>query len=219
MNTGHASHCGRRSVLFAAGINVLAIGTALFACCGLGVSALVAVPEVLSLLLPVTLGQMTTVFFIILVIIELCLLRSFRWRVIAQMGVALVFGWIVDFYGLTIGFDRLPVKLLWQQLLVTILAVIFTSLGVFMMVRADLVLNPPDGAVHVIAQKVGMAFGTTKFLFDLLMIVVAIALSLLFLRHIAAIGLGTALAVLLVGELISVWEKLFGPRRPASEAS
>lgn len=134
MNTGHASHWGRRSVLFAVGINVLAIGTALFACCGLGVSALVAVPEVLSLLLPVTLGQMTTVFFIILVIIELCLLRSFRWRVIAQMGVALVFGWIVDFYGLTI-------------------------------------------------------------------------------------GLGTALAVLLVGELISVWEKLFGPRRPASEAS
>jgi uncharacterized membrane protein YczE len=201
--------------LFAAGINVLALGTALFACCSLGVSALVAIPEVLSLFLPVTLGQATTVFFIILVIIELCLLRSFRWRVVAQMGVALVFGWIVDFYGLTIGLNHLVLKVFWEQLLVTLLAVTFTSLGVFMMVRANLVLNPPDGAVHVIAQKVGMAFGKTKFIFDVLMIILAIALSLLFLGHITAIGFGTALAVLLVGHLISIWEKLFESQRSA----
>jgi uncharacterized membrane protein YczE len=199
--------------LFALGINVLALGTALFACCSLGVSALVAIPEVLSLFLPVTLGQATTVFFIILVIIELCMLRSFRWRVVAQMGVALIFGWVVDFYGLTIGLNHLVLKVFWEQLLFTLLAVTFTSLGVFMMVRANLVLNPPDGAVHVIAQKAGMAFGKTKFIFDLLMIILAIALSLLFLGQITAIGLGTALAVLLVGHLISIWEKLFESKR------
>jgi uncharacterized membrane protein YczE len=150
-----------------------------------------------------------------LVIIELCLLRSFRWRVVAQMGVALVFGWIVDFYGLTIGLNHLVLKVFWEQLLVTLLAVTFTSLGVFMMVRANLVLNPPDGAVHVIAQKVGMAFGKTKFIFDVLMISLAIALSLLFLGHITAIGFGTALAVLLVSHLISIWEKLFESQRSA----
>ncbi|MCH4160266.1 MAG: DUF6198 family protein [Bifidobacterium sp.] len=215
MTTRHLPQWARRSTLFAAGINVLALGTALFACCSLGVSALVAIPEVLSLFLPVTLGQATTVFFIILVIIELCLLRSFRWRVVAQMGVALVFGWIVDFYGLTIGLNHLVLKVFWEQLLVTLLAVTFTSLGVFMMVRANLVLNPPDGAVHVIAQKVGMAFGKTKFIFDVLMIILAIALSLLFLGHITAIGFGTALAVLLVGHLISIWEKLFESQRSA----
>ena len=213
MKTRHLPQWARRSALFALGINVLALGTALFACCSLGVSALVAIPEVLSLFLPVTLGQATTVFFIILVIIELCLLRSFRWRVVAQMGVALIFGWVVDFYGLTIGLNHLVLKVFWEQLLFTFLAVTFTSLGVFMMVRANLVLNPPDGAVHVIAQKAGMAFGKTKFIFDLLMIILAIALSLLFLGQITAIGLGTALAVLLVGHLISIWEKLFESKR------
>ncbi|WP_057737481.1 hypothetical protein [Liquorilactobacillus uvarum] len=69
-----------RPILYIGGLNVLALGTVLFTCGKLGVSALVSVPQVLSLFLPVTLGQATTLTFVIFVLIELCLLHKIEWQ-------------------------------------------------------------------------------------------------------------------------------------------
>lgn len=77
-----------------------------------------------------------------------------------------------------------------------------------MMVKADFVLIPPDGVVNVVSAKLRVTFGKIKLRFDLT-IIISIILSLIFLKHIAAIGIGTVLAVLLVGQLINFWEYLF----------
>lgn len=198
-----------RPLLYIIGLNTLALGTVLFACGKLGVSALVSVPQVLSLFLPVTLGQATTAVFVVLVALELILLRKLKWQVIAQLVLAFVFGWIVDFYGLSVGLEKIGLHMLWEQIAVTFLAIVFTSLGIFMMVKADFVLIPPDGVVNVISTKVQKQFGKIKLRFDLTMIIISIILSLTFLKHIAAIGVGTILAVLFVGQLINLWEYLF----------
>lgn len=199
----------RRSLLYIVGLNTLALGTVLFACGKLGVSALVSVPQVLSLFLPITLGEATTIIFVILVAFELLMLRKWQWQVVAQLALAFIFGWIVDFYGLRVGLEKISLTMLWEQVLVTCLAIVFTSLGIFMIVKADFVLIPPDGVVNVVSAKLRVTFGKIKLRFDLTMIIISIILSLIFLKHIAAIGIGTVLAVLLVGQLINFWEYLF----------
>ncbi|MEJ6400897.1 DUF6198 family protein [Nicoliella lavandulae] len=151
----------------------------------------------------------TTIFFIVLVAVELGILRKFRFEIIAQLLLAFVFGWIVDFYGLKVGLDRMVLSNVWEQLLVTLLAIICTSLGIFMMVKADFVLIPADGLVNVVSSQLKAQFGKVKFGFDLTMIVISLILSLTFVHHIVAIGIGTVLAVLLVGQLIRLWEYLF----------
>ncbi|MGB4823721.1 MAG: DUF6198 family protein [Leuconostoc mesenteroides] len=200
-------------IIYIVGLNVLALGTVLFACGKLGVSALVSVPQVLSLFLPFTLGQATTLIFVILVIFELVLLRKIKFQILAQLLLAFVFGWIVDFYGLKIGIEKITINSLWVQIPVTCLAIIFTAVGIFMMVQANFVLIPPDDVVSVLSVKLNTQFGKMKLRFDLTMICVAIVLSLIFLQRITAIGIGTVLAVLFVGRLINLLEYLFITRR------
>lgn len=200
-----------RLLLYIAGLNILALGTVLFTCGKLGgVSALVSVPQVLSLFLPITLGQATTLIFIVFVLIELFLLHKIEWQIVFQLLVAIVFGWIVDFYGLRIGLTSVVLPVWWEQILVTLLAIVFTSVGVFMMIKANFILNPPDGVVNVICTKLSATFGSAKLGFDLTMIIISICLSLIFSSHITAIGSGTLLAVLLVGPLVNFWEYFFG---------
>ncbi|MFT8669509.1 MAG: hypothetical protein ABF778_07180, partial [Liquorilactobacillus hordei] len=69
--------------------------------------------------------------------------------------------------------NTLNVQALWEQILVTLLAIIFTSLGVFMMVKANFILNPPDGIINVFCKKLKYLFGKTKFGFDLTMIIIS----------------------------------------------
>ena len=129
-----------RIILYIIGLNVLALGTTLFACGKLGVSSLVSVPQTLSFILNTTL-----------------------------------------------------------------LAILCTALGIFMMVKASFVLIPADGFVNVISDKFNKPFGQMKFCFDASMIVITIILGLVFLHHITSIGIGTVLAVLFVGQLINLF--------------
>ncbi|MHA8138189.1 YczE/YyaS/YitT family protein [Lactobacillaceae bacterium Scapto_B20] len=197
-----------RPVLYLIGLNVLALGTVLFTAGKLGVSSLVSVPQVLSMILPITLGQATTAFFILLVAIELIMLRKIKLQIVAQLLLAFVFGWIVDFYGIRVGLERMALQNIWEQLLITLLAIICTSVGIFLMVKAEFVLIPPDGVVNLVSSKLKASFGKTKFSFDLTMVILSVAISLTFIHHIEAIGIGTVLAVLLVGQLIRLWEHL-----------
>lgn len=198
----------KRSLIYILGLNILALGTVLFSCGKLGVSALVSVPQVLSLFLPITLGQATTFIFLVLVVFELILLKELKWQVIAQFGLSFIFGWIVDFYGLQVGLEKITLNTVLLQIIVTSIAIIFTALGIFMMVQANFILIPPDGVVNVISLKLNRQFGKIKLYFDLTMIVISIVLSLIFIRRIAAIGIGTIMAVLLVGRFINLFENL-----------
>ncbi|MDF7627330.1 DUF6198 family protein [Lactobacillaceae bacterium L1_55_11] len=193
-------------ILFVVGLNVLSLGTVVFTTAKLGVSALVSLPLVLSHILPLTLGQATSLIFVIYVSLEIILQKSFRLKTLLQLILAFAFGWLVDFYGLTVGLERLHVSQFGPQIMLTLLAILLTALGIFMMVQADFVLIPPDGLVNVLSQKTGHSFGQTKFLFDATMIMLSLALGLTFLHRPEGIGIGTLLAVLMVGQLIRLFD-------------
>ena len=204
-----------RVILYIIGLNVLALGTTLFACGKLGVSSLVSVPQTLSFIIHTTLGHATTIFFIILVLIQLIIVRRFELKIVLQLVLAFVFGWLVDFYGLTVGLKRIPLNGYAERIPVTLLAILCTALGIFMMVKAAFVLIPADGFVNVISEKLHKPFGQMKFCFDASMIVITIILGLVFLHHITSIGIGTVLAVLFVGQLINLFNYIVDKTKKA----
>lgn len=204
-----------RIILYIIGLNVLALGTTLFACGKLGVSSLVSVPQTLSFIIHTTLGHATTMFFIVLVLIQLIIVRRFELKIVLQLVLAFVFGWLVDFYGLTVGLKRIPLHGYAERIPVTLLAILCTALGIFMMVKAAFVLIPADGFVNVISEKLHKPFGQMKFCFDASMIVITIILGLVFLHHITSIGIGTVLAVLFVGQLINLFNYIVDKAKKA----
>ncbi len=68
-----------------------------------------------------------------------------------------------------------------------------------MTVNMNLVPNPPDGLTDLIGKKLNKDFGFAKNIFDSISIVMTIIICLVFSDHIIGIGVGTLIAVLMIG--------------------
>lgn len=195
-------------LIYFTGLNILSLGTVFFTVCHLGASPLVSLPLAISTILPITLGQSTTSLFAFFVLVQLTLKKKLEWKIISQFIVAFLFGNIVDFYNTSIGLKHLVLTSIDFKILMLLLANILTAIGVVIMIRANFVLNPPDGLVNTLSKKTHNSFGKTKVLFDLTMILSTLALSILFIGNVSIIGIGTLVAVILVGNLVSLCNKV-----------
>lgn len=191
----------KRIIVYVAGILILALGTVLFTRSHLGVSAIVSVPYTLSLVSPITLGMCTTIVYSSFVIVSLILYREVKLKVILQLPFSFVFGLVIDMYNhfLTVDPASIPGKII-----CLVLAVVFTAIGIAMMVKADFIVNPPDGIVQAISKVTGKPFGTAKWICDLAMVIFAGIVGLIAEGKIVGIGFGTILAVFTIGNLIKL---------------
>ena len=89
------------------------------------------------------------------------------------------------------------------------LAILVTGVGVSMTVNMRLVPNPGDGIVQAIADLMGRDQGFAKNCFDLVCVALTVILSLVMLGKVAAVGLGTVLAMVGVGRAISLVNHFF----------
>ncbi|MDC2805203.1 DUF6198 family protein [Leuconostoc suionicum] len=149
-------------IVYFIGLNILSLGTVFFTVCHLGASPLVSLPLAISTILPITLGQSTTSLFAFFVLVQIILKKNFEWKIISQFIVAFLFGNIVDFYNATIGLKHLVLTFIAFKIIVLLLANILTAIGVVTMIRANFILNPPDGLVNVISEKTGNSFGRKR---------------------------------------------------------
>ena len=88
------------------------------------------------------------------------------------------------------------------------MAVVLTGVGAAMSLNMRIIPNPGDGIVQAIADCAGWQVGFTKNCFDLLNISFTIGVSLLFAGRPVGIGLGTVIAVIGVGRVIAVFNRL-----------
>ena len=91
-----------------------------------------------------------------------------------------------------------------QRLLVLLLALLCTGIGAAMSLNMRIVPNPGDGIVQAIADCIHRSVGFTKNCFDVLNVTITIVISLVCTGRLHGIGIGTVLAVILVGRTIAV---------------
>ena len=75
-----------------------------------------------------------------------------------------------------------------------------------------IVPNPGDGIVQAIADCIHKNVGFTKNCFDLFNITITLILGLILAGHLVGIGIGTVLAVIGVGRIIALFQKLAGEK-------
>lgn len=203
-----------RFTAYIAGIFLLALGTVLFTCCRLGTSALVSVPFIIADITGQTLGAATTLVFGVMVLLQLLLQRKLTLKTLLQLPFSFVFGSVVDFYTIGLGFAQFRPDALILRVLLLFLATAATATGAFLMLRGNFIMNAPDGVVALLSLKSSKSFGQMKLRFDLVMILAAAALGLLFLGRPEGIGIGTLFAAVTVGRGIRFWENLFPKTEP-----
>ena len=188
----------KRYVVFLIGLFVNSLGVALITKADLGTSPISSIPYVLSLNFPLTLGQFTILFSLLLIALQLIILRKdFRPEHILQIPVSFVFGYFIDLCIALLFF--IQPQAYGMKVLYLLIGCVVLGVGVYMEMLADVVMLPGESFVRSIVFRWGPEFGSTKVAFDVSMTVIAAVLSFVFAGVLSGVREGTIVAALLVG--------------------
>lgn len=196
-----------RIFFYILGCIFLALGITLSTQTGLGVSPIISMPFAIAAIWGLNFAAMTFVVYSILVEIEFILRRpDYHFADLLQIPFSLVFSLLLDFFGniLTMSYSRL-----WQNLLLLIVAIIFTGIGAAMMVNMNFIPNPADGLAHTIGEVSGKGMGLGKNIIDFSSVGISCIIGLIFAHKLAGIGIGTIIAMVGVGRVIAVFNHFF----------
>ena len=188
----------KRYLIFIIGLFVNSLGVSMVTKADLGTSPISSIPYVLSLHFPLTLGQFTIIFSILLILLQLIILKKdFRLEHVLQIPVSIAFGYFIDLSMIILNFVN-PVSYI-TKILYLLLGCIILGIGVYLEVLADVVMLPGEAFVRAVVLKFSTEFGITKVIFDVSMTIIAAALSFIFMKKLAGVREGTIVAALLVG--------------------
>lgn len=199
-----------RYIMLIVGVSIMSMGISLSIKATLGTSPISCVPYVLCLAFPLTVGEFTILFNILLVVFQIILLREINLSQMAQMLVCVLFGYMTDF-NLWILSPLNPGDYI-SQWIVCILSCFVLALGLTIEVKANLTVLPGDGCVQSIAQVLDKDFGKVKPFFDVTIVAMGVVLSFWLLGHLEGVREGTIFAAIVVGFIIQFYTNLFGDK-------
>lgn len=210
----------KRYLIFLVGLFINSLGISLITKASLGTSPISAIPYVLSLNFPFTLGEFTIAFSILLILIQLAILRrNFRLEHLLQVPISVLFGYFIDLSMMLLEFVQPQGYAL--QIASLLLGCVILGFGVYLEVLADVAMLPGESFVRAIVVTWHTDFGITKILFDTSLAVGAGILSLLLTQTLEGVREGTIIAALAVGFLARLFGRwlAFLPPRLFSHAS
>lgn len=188
----------RRYLTLLVGLFIMSFGVAFSIKAGLGTSPVSSIPYVLSMILPMTVGETTILVNCCLVIIQILLLRrQFELVQLIQVPVAIAFGYLTDLAVWVLS-PISPVTY-WQQWLFCILGILLVGVGVSFEVTADVVTMAGEGVALALVKTVKAPFAKAKISVDCSLVIIAVILSFLFLHTLAGVREGTVAAAIFVG--------------------
>lgn len=199
----------KRFLVYVIGVLTLGLGIILNTKTGLGVAAINSLPYALSHMSQLSLGNWTTLMYIVFIIIQLIIYRKIDLKVIMQIPFSYIMGAILDFYDRFITYT--PSSLIYAISLL-ILAIVITALGAYLVVSMELVPNPADGLVNALSYLTKQEFGKVKLYFDWLMIAITCSLTLLISHQIIGIGIGTIISAFGIGRVIMFYNKILNKK-------
>lgn len=195
-----------RVLLYLVGAVVLGFGIVLCVKCEMGVSPINSVPYVASHLVPLSLGALSIVFYLVNIAAQLILSdRKAYVGILLQLPVSFLFGAVIDLWDVLLP----SAGTMFLRLVCLCGSLIFTAIGILLIVTADLVPDPPTGAVQVISQVTKKKLGNVKVVYDSSCVVLGLFLSLFCLHQIIGFGVATIASAVFVGKILAFLQKTF----------
>ncbi len=191
----------KRSAFLLTGLFFMGLGIALVTRSFLGTPPISSVAYVLSLAFPITFGQLTFLFSIIFLLLEIAIIgRSFPKHQYLQAVVAFFFGIFVD-VGMFLSAPVNP-DFYAGRIFVVVAGCTVLALGIYLQVAANVIMNPGEGLVRAIADAIKVRFGIVKMAFDISLVSIAVVISFLLFKNITGIREGTLISMVLVGYIV-----------------
>ncbi|WP_421591712.1 YczE/YyaS/YitT family protein [Shinella sp. M27] len=199
----------RRWILYVLGIYILTFGVSLAIRAGVGISPQSSLTRTMTLVYP-PLSQGTYNFMLELIMLALTyfvLPKDFKLKNFASLIPAFVLAVFLDLNLKLTEFIVLEEYSYRVALLVFADAAL--AFGLFLMIRANLVLMPIDMFVNTIFKRTGWKWGNIKTGFDCTLLVTSALIGLGFLGEIQFIREGTIINAILIGQYIRLYFFLY----------
>lgn len=195
----------RRYVLFIISLFINAFGIAFITKASLGTSPITSVTYVASMFTPLTMGQWTIIFNISFLIFERMLMtkedmKKDKRMYLMQIPITLFFGLFID-CSMNMLYWLAPVAYL-NKVVSLLAGCVILAIGIALEVKANAAMVAGEFFVYTIARRFRTEFGYTKLGFDIAMVVMACALSLVFMSGIYGVREGTVVAAIIVGPIV-----------------
>ena len=198
----------KKYLLFLTGLFISSLGVSFITKAELGTSPITSIPYVLSLGFPLTLGNFTILFNILLVLLQILILgKNFKKIDLLQIIVAVIFGYFIDWTMLLLGWLHpalYPVKICFLFIGCLILA-----LGVYFEVFANVIMLPGESFVRAVTIRWNTDFGNTKVCFDASITMIAVIISFILFHNLKGVREGTIIAALIVGIIAKMYGRFF----------
>lgn len=210
-------HLPLRIVTMLVGIALVACAIALCRHAGIGTTAINSPAAVTAEVAKrtnvtwLTLGVTTFALNFALFLGQVLLLRrDFQPFQTLQLAILLVFSTCVDLWASlfdAIVFDSYP-----PRLVACVIGAVVMALGVYLELRAGLLMTPGDAFVRALSQVTGHPYSRDKVIVDVCLVSLGAILSVSLLGGLYHVREGTLVSALLVGPTITLWGKLLdGP--------
>ena len=173
----------------------------------LGVSPISSVANVMSCKYSsLSLGTWLIIWNCILIVGQILILRrKFQLIQLLQVPLSFLFGWFTDF-GMWI-VSSIPVNSYPIRLIMVVVGIVILGFGISLSVIANVIMNSGEALVKAVSDTTNREFGDVKILFDILCVVMALILSLIFFDFtIVGTREGTIISALFTGVIV----KFFG---------
>ena len=199
----------KRYIFLLAGLFVNGLGVSFITKAGLGTSPITSIPYTLSLGFTPTVGMVTLVFNIFLIILQVILLRrNFQLQNLLQLPIIALFSFFIDLTMSLLGFMQPETYAM--KVVSLIVGCLILGFGVFMEMAANVAMLPGEATVRAVSDVFSTDFGKTKIAFDSFMTVIAAILSFIMFKHLDGVREGTIVAAILVGFIARLFKKYIG---------
>ena len=198
----------KRYILLILGLFFSALGVAVTKRGELGVSPISSVANIMSCKFSeLSLGTWLIIWNCVLIAGQILILRkNFHIIQLLQIPLSLLFGYFTDFGMWCVSFisvDNYAIRLI-----LAVVGVIILGFGITISVMANVIMNSGEAFVKAISDSTHKDFGNVKIIFDVICVVTAVVLSLIFFDFkIVGTREGTVIAALLTGMIVKFFNK------------
>ncbi|MBQ6218431.1 MAG: hypothetical protein IJJ47_01750 [Methanosphaera sp.] len=190
------------------GLFIMSFGVALSVISDLGTTPISCIPNVLKYAVPLSLGTITIIFNLLLILIQVIILKDeFQRKQWMQLVVTIIFGYFIDLALYILGPIQPSTYL--EQWMLCVISCFIIALGVYFEVISQAIVLPGEGVSLAVRHVTHKEFGKIKTAFDTSNVIIGAALSLLFYGEFQGIGLGTIFAGIVVGYIVRFYRKIF----------
>lgn len=198
----HKNVTMKRLVLYVGGLFFLTLGVSLSIQAGLGVSPVSSLAYALVLTSGLSIGITTVIANVLFIIVQVILNKRIDIKdFILQIIISFLFGFFMNATLFLVQLLPPPesIVLRWVYLIISLFVVSAGLIGYF---TARLPLMPYDALTHVISERFKIKFSKAKITGDLLNVLIAATLGLVFIQSFGSIGIGTLVAAYFIGKII-----------------